>query len=181
MTAASSPRQRVRAAPPLDRARLDRLALRYVERYATSRARLAAYLVRKLRERGWEGCEPPEVEALVERVAALGYVDDAAFATARSEALGRRGFGARRVDQALYAAGIGEADGEAAREGARTRAWEAALTYARRRRIGPHATAAPDPAAQQKALAAMLRAGHGFEISRAIIACAPGDEPDAPN
>jgi hypothetical protein len=38
---------------PLERADLERFALRYVERYATTRGRLADYLKRKIRERGW--------------------------------------------------------------------------------------------------------------------------------
>lgn len=180
VTSRTSSRARGRAVPPLNPARLERLALRYVERYATSRAKLAAYLARKLRERGWEGCDDPDADALVERIAALGYVDDAAFASARSEALGRRGYGARRVDHALRAAGIDETDGAVARQGARERAWDAALIYARRRRIGPCAAQTPDPAAREKALAAMLRAGHGFDIARKIVACAPGEIPDVP-
>jgi regulatory protein len=42
-----------RALPPLDQAALQELALRYVGKYATTRAKLRAYLGRKLRERGW--------------------------------------------------------------------------------------------------------------------------------
>ena len=70
--------------PPLDKAGLEQTALFYAGRYATSRARLKAYLLRKLRERGWDGAEPPPLEALVERLAGLGYVDDRAFAAARA-------------------------------------------------------------------------------------------------
>ena len=44
-----------RPVPPLDRAALERLALRYVERFATTRGRLTDYLKRKIRERGWDG------------------------------------------------------------------------------------------------------------------------------
>lgn len=39
---------------PLDPARLERLALRYVERFATTRVKLTRYLERKVRERGWD-------------------------------------------------------------------------------------------------------------------------------
>ncbi|HVJ00769.1 MAG TPA: RecX family transcriptional regulator, partial [Sphingomonas sp.] len=52
---------------PLDRADLERLALRYVERFATTRARLAAYLDRKIRERGWAGEGSPDTVALAQR------------------------------------------------------------------------------------------------------------------
>ena len=44
-----------RPLPPLDQPALERAALRYVERYATTRAKLVAYLTRKLRERGADG------------------------------------------------------------------------------------------------------------------------------
>ena len=47
--------KKARIAPPLDEAGLNELALAYVARYATSRAKLLAYLARKLRERGWGG------------------------------------------------------------------------------------------------------------------------------
>jgi len=87
--------------PPLDRARLDELALAYVGRFATTRAKLAGYLTRKIRERGWGGAIPADVEKVIERLSALGYVDDAAYALSKSRALTGRGYGARRVRQSL--------------------------------------------------------------------------------
>ena len=60
--------------------------------------------------------------ALVERMAALGYVDDRAFAAARAAALGRRGYGERRVGEALRAAGIDEEDARRGARGGRARA-----------------------------------------------------------
>ena len=102
--------------PPLDAEALEQAALSYAGRYATTRARLAAYLARKLRERGWSGAGEPPIGRLVERMAALGYVDDRAFASARAAALTRRGYGARRVGAALRGAGIGEEDAADARE-----------------------------------------------------------------
>ena len=99
-----------RVVPPLDRDGLERLAVSYAGRYAVTRAKLKAYLARKLRERGWIGEREPPVDGLVERFARLGYVDDAAFATARAQSLSRRGYGARRVETALKVAGIEEAD-----------------------------------------------------------------------
>jgi regulatory protein len=84
----------VRRSPhPLDAARLDELALAYVARFATSTGKLAAYLARKLRERGWDedAAEPPDVEAVVERMARAGYVSDEGYARMRSASLRRRG------------------------------------------------------------------------------------------
>lgn len=164
--------------PPLDAERLERLALFYVGRYAVTRAKLIAYLVRKVRDRGWDGEGPPQTEGLADRFVELGYIDDAAFATARAGALGRRGYGARRIDQALRAAGIGEKDKAEALEEARDGAWAAALRYATRKRIGPFATERPDRPGREKALAAMLRAGHPMDLARRLIDAAPGIVPD---
>lgn len=166
------------ARPPLDGEGLERLALFYAGRYAVTRAKLGAYLARKLRERGWGGEGEPPVERLVERFTELGYVDDRAFADARAAALGRRGYGARRVDEALRAAGIEEEDGVAARAQAADGAWEAAVRFAERRRIGPFAAVPPDRPAREKALAAMLRAGHPLAIVRRLVAAAPGEVPE---
>ena len=164
MQAERQPTRTRRSAPPLDAEGLERLGLFYAGRYATTRAKLADYLRRKLRERGWSGAGAPPVEALVERFAALGYVDDAAFAAgAERRSLLRRGYGERRVAQALRAAGIGGEDAAPARREAERSAEDAALRFARRRRIGPYADAAADGsrgARGSKAAAAMLRAGH---------------------
>ena len=159
--------------PPLDEAKLNELMLAYVAKFATSRAKLASYLARKVRERGWDGPGEPPVADLVAKAARLGFVDDAAYARGKARALTARGYGERRVSQALHAAGIDEQDGEAARGHARDEAVEAALQFARRRRFGPFAARAADPAEREKHLAAMVRAGHGFRLAKAILALAP--------
>jgi len=169
------PRER-RAAPPLDAAALDRLALRYVERFQTTRAKLAYYLARKVRERGWEG-PAADPQAIAERFARIGYVDDRAFAGAKAAALGRRGLGARRVAGALTAAGVGEADRDHVAPAVAADAPDAALRFARRKRIGPYAAAPADRAGQERQVAQMLRAGHPFDLSRRIARMAPGEDP----
>jgi regulatory protein len=175
----SGPRSGPRVRKPLDEKALGALALRYVERFATTRHKLAAFLQRKLRERGWEGAGSPDLEALAERFAGLGYVDDAAFALTKARTLGQRGFGRRRVMDTLRVAGVGEDDGAAARDHADGEAVEAALRFAQRRRIGPFAAAPPvDHKARDKAIGAMIRAGHAFGLARAIVELAPGEEFD---
>jgi len=179
MCAARLPRDSARNSPrkpprPLDQARLDALALAYVGRFATTRAKLQLYLARKLRERGWEDQSEPATAALAERLARLGYIDDAAYALAKGRSLGQRGFGRRRVSMALRAAGVGEEDGRAANEAAKAEALSAALRFAERRRLGPYAAGAVDPKLRQRGLAAMVRAGHDFDLSRRIIDLPPG-------
>lgn len=168
---------RRRPLPPLDAASLERLALRYVERFATSRGKLVHYLRRKVAERGWDG---PMLDptAVADRMAALGYVDDRGFAESRGAALTRRGYGRRRVADTLHAAGLAPEDAAAALEAARGAALESALALARRKRIGPFASVVPDPRERQRQLAALLRAGHDMRVARRVIDSAPGDIPE---
>jgi regulatory protein len=163
---------------PLDPARLQELAVAYVGRFATTRAKLAAYLRRKIVEKGWDAPHPPETDRIVERMAALGYVDDAAFALSRARALEQRGYGERRVGQMLRQAGVEESDAEPAKEAASEGATAAAIRYAQRRRLGPFALQRPDTKARDRALAAMIRAGHRFDLARRLIDLPPDREID---
>ena len=166
-----------RSIPPLNESSLQELAIRYVGKYATTRAKLAAYLSRKVRERGWEGREA-DIPALAERMAGLGYVDDAAYALSKSRSLSARGYGKRRLADQLRLAGVGEQDGTAANEHADAEAVEAIIHFARRRRMGPFAAASPDPRQREKWVGAMVRAGHKLPLARAVASLNPGAESD---
>jgi len=163
-----------RARPPLNEEQLKEMALRYVGRFATSRAKLRAYLTRKIRERGWSGVGEPDLAGLAERFADSGYVDDAAFAMGKARSLSGRGYGKRRLVEQLRAAGIEDEHKKGACEHADEQAVTAALRFAERRRIGPFASTPPDRAGREKAIGAMVRAGHGFALARAIAGLAPG-------
>jgi regulatory protein len=58
-----------RALPPLSHDDLQTMALRYVGRYATTRAKLRAYLARKIRELGWDDPRAPDLEDFATRIA----------------------------------------------------------------------------------------------------------------
>jgi len=171
-------RRRNNARAPLDSAALERLAIAYVGRYATSRAKLRGYLGRKIAECGWDGEAMPPVETIVSRFAELGYVDDRTLAEARARSLAARGYGARRLGQALGALGISDADAEGVRRQSEEDAWQTALRFAERRRFGPYAREVPDEAARRRAFGAMVRAGHALEHVRRILDARPGDVPD---
>jgi regulatory protein len=174
-------RSRERPAPkPLDAAALERLALRYVERFATTRGRLTDYLNRKIRERGWAdetGSAAADPAELAQTMAELGYVDDRAFAEQRAAAMQRRGLGARRVAGVFREAGIDESDADSVAPAIADRAVESALAFARRKRIGPYGSGDGDGHGDrklhEKQLAAMLRAGHRFDLARRIVAAPP--------
>jgi regulatory protein len=165
---------------PLDPEALDMLALTYVGRFATSRAKLIAYLTRKLRERGWESDGPAPIEAVADRLVALRYVDDEAYATMKSGAMLRRGLGRRRIAETLRQDGIASEISAEAAPGANER-WDAAERLARRKRIGPYATQVPDRAIREKQIATFLRAGHDLSLTRQWVDAAPGEMPQQPD
>ena len=144
------------------------MALAYVARFATTRAKLEVYLHRKLRERGWSGEGDPGIKSIAERLVSAGYVDDAAYARAKSGSLLRRGYGMRRVSQALGAAGVEEQVRDQLRP-SESQQRQAALAMTKKRRFGPFGPQVADPAKREKQVAAMLRAGHPLDIVRQLI------------
>ena len=179
--------KRARKKRPLDETSMRDLALSYVARFATTGAKLEGYLARKIRERGVaedaDGrVRELDVTGLVTRFIELGYIDDDAYARGRSRDLTARGYGARRVEQALWAAGVEErvrsdnAPGEAESR-------RAAVLLAKKRRFGPYAIR-PDeeqPSEEhrklrEKQVAAMLRAGHLYDHVRFILDAAAEDD-----
>lgn len=173
-------REERRKPAPLDAERLNELALAYVARFATTAAKLETYLRRKIRERGWDdgvtdenargwtSDSGPDLSALAARFVDLGYIDDEAYARSKSGGLLRRGYGPRRVAQALGAAGIAKELSETMQpDGAAER--QAVLIMARKRRFGPFGQERPDRKLREKQIAAMLRAGHRLDNIRQML------------
>jgi regulatory protein len=172
---------------PLQPDALDALALAYVARFATSQAKLARYLSRKLRERGWDGPGTAQeaVAAAVDRCVRLQFVNDREFARMRGDAFMRRGLGARQVKSRLAADGIDAGDAALVLANAASQRMGTALAFARRRRLGPFARVSAvghdgddlsaDPKAYERAMGAFLRAGHDAGTARQILALAPDD------
>src|SRR5688572_20840266 len=164
--------------PPLDAAGLEQIALNYLGRYATTRAKLAAYLLRKLADRGWSEPGDPPAEAVLARLARLGYVDDRPFPPAPAAALSRRGHGEPRTGHAPRPAGARPEDAPGWQEEAGA-GLTAALRLAEGGGIGPFAAEEPDRAGREKAMGILLRAGHPPALARRVASCRPGEFPDA--
>lgn len=164
---------------PLTKTYLERAALHYLERYASSVAGLRRVLMRRVdtaaRE---ERCDPAEarpwVEEVVARFAASGIVDDRSFAEGKAASLRRRGESARRISMKLREKGVdgdlidtvleehdGE-DGEAAEIAA-------ACRFARRRRLGPLRDPQEREARRDRDMAALARAGFSLDIARRVL------------
>jgi regulatory protein len=153
----------------LNAAKLREIGLTYVARYATSRLKLRRYLARKIGEAEWTDEKAPDVDHLVNDFTRLGYVDDRAFATSKLKSLAQRGYGEMRTRHTLRGDGIDEDTYGEAHSEMDMPAYEIALRYAQRRRLGPFARAAPDAEQYRKHIASMMRAGHSIEIVRKIL------------
>ncbi|MGE0221706.1 MAG: regulatory protein RecX [Acetobacteraceae bacterium] len=158
------------SAPPTE-ASLHEAALAYLARFATTEAGLRRILGRRI-DRWARTVEDREAVAdqlaeaeraaasVVAKLAALGAVNDAAYAESRARGLTRAGVSRRGIAARLAAKGV---DPEVARaalpEDAETEL-AAALTLARRRRIGPfRAGPPPDAAGRMKEMGVLARAG----------------------
>src|SRR5262249_40068318 len=119
------------------------------------------------------------VARVLARLAAAGLLDDGAFAAARAQTLQRRGASTRAIRARLAAQGL---DGEAIEDALAARRVDgidpelaAALSLARRRRIGPFRDSGRADH-RLRDLGVLARAGFGADIARRVI---DADDPDA--
>ena len=164
---------------------LERWALAYLGRYASSSENLRRVLLRRARRRAPASPEAAQqvaglVDALVERYRLSGLLDDAAYAIARVQSLHRRGESTTKIRARLAAKGV---ESTVAAEAVRTLRAEAAdpdlaaaCAFARRRRIGPYRRAAANPARE---LGVFARAGFTRRIAERVLACADIDAVEA--
>lgn len=171
---------------PLTKAYLERAALHYLERYASSVDGLRRVLMRRVDKAAREErCDPEEakpwVEEVVSRFAASGLVDDRSFAEGRTASLRRRGESARRIALKLREKGI---DGDLIdavleeEDGPDSQAAEfaAACRFARRRRLGPMRDGTEREERRDRDMAALARAGFSLDVARRVLDL---DDPDA--
>jgi regulatory protein len=155
---------------------LERWALAYLGRYASSSENLRRVLLRRARRQASpEAAQQAAglVDALVERYRLSGLLDDAAYAMARVQSLHRRGESTARIRARLAAKGV---ENSIAAEAVRTLRAEAAdpdlaaaCAFARRRRLGAYRRAAADP---MRELGVFARAGFARRIAERVLACA---------
>jgi regulatory protein len=169
----------------VDSALIERWALHYLGRYASSAENLRRVLLRRVRKRLAEDREAASeaatvVDALVGRYRESGLVDDAAYAGAQARSRLRRGQSLRRIRAGLAAKGVGADDASAALAALRDEGGDpdlaAACAFARRRRLGPYRRGPGDRA---KELGAFARAGFARAAAEAVLACADVEAAEA--
>ncbi|MBA1155311.1 regulatory protein RecX [Microvirga mediterraneensis] len=161
---------------------LQRAALAYLERYASSAENLRRVLRRKVDKRCRLRGEDPAgfrdmIDEVVEKSIRSGLIDDARYAEARVATLRRRGGSARAIQAKLSAKGVDRTAIAAALEGEDGDEEQAARAFARRRKLGPFRPGERAPY-RDKDLAAMARAGFRFDVARDVIDRDPDDDPD---
>jgi regulatory protein len=154
---------------------LERWALHYLGRYASSAENLRRVLMRRVRRHSPETALQVSalIDALVARYRESSLLDDAAYAAGRVQSLHRRGDSLQTIRARLVAKGVAASDVADAVSGLRSAAADpdlvAACAFARRRRLGPYRRAAVDHARE---LGAFARAGFSRRVAEAVLACA---------
>ncbi len=157
---------------------LENAALFHLARFASSAENLRRVLMRRVERSARvhqtdieEGAAA--VAEIVARFTASGLIDDAGYAAGRALSLFRRGASRRKIRVFLSQKGVGDEDIEAALAGLARESGDpelaAALTLARRRRLGPYRVPGDRDDHRQKDLAILARAGFGYQVARRII------------
>jgi regulatory protein len=176
--------------PPMTRQRLERAALAYVQRFASSTAMLRQVLARKLRRAADQGALDDATagyqwaDEIVATLQAKGLVNDRLYAEAKATSLHRRGLGKQRIVATLAQKGLDETDTRAALAQVMTETQSdttdaldrrAAWMLARKRRLGPFAPAETRAARRARDLAVLGRAGFSYELARSVIDASDDD------
>jgi len=170
-----------RTASPITAKYLQNAAVFYLERYASSAEGLRRVLRRRVSKARLLDAPVMEnvdeaIEAVVQKFVSAGLLDDTAFAQTKARSLHRRGLSGRLTRQRLQVAGVGREDVDKAMEALdeelgtdpARRELQAALAFARRRRLGPWRTKDRETN-KPRDLASMARAGFAYELARRVI------------
>lgn len=159
---------------PVTEAYLERAALHYLERFASTEANLCRVLERKVKRRLDGDAFTREhgswIEACAQKCVRYGYVDDNRYAESRFASLLRKGKPLRIIGQDLRYKGVPQEIVEqllfeAREDEANNPDLQAAAAYVRRRRFGAFRRADRTSDEKiEKEKAAMMRAGFSYEL-----------------
>lgn len=164
--------------PPASEDDLAEIAVRYLERFPTTTSRMQAFLRRKVADSLSEGlCSAAQAaawtDAVVRRMVSARLLDDRRWAESRARVLHRRGRALRVIRRDLLAHGLpqdlADAGIFALSDEHPDVELQAAMTLARRRRLGPWAPPERRQIGREKHLAVLARAGFSFAIARRVV------------
>ena len=169
--------ERKRRKPPaITAAYLEGQLSRYLDRYEASVQRCKEVLQRRVRASiAYHGGEMSDFQSIVEEVVAkqvtTGRLNDHRFATEWLDSLRRRGASRLKIRFSLRQKGVPNSIvDDVLREGAEDAERQAAIAYAKRRRLGPYArTIAIDYKDKRRELASMARAGFSYALASEVL------------
>ncbi len=182
-------RSRAEAPRPLDRATLKEKALRYLDRFDATAAKLRTVLRRAVdraiarseaeqRNEAYQWCDE-----VVARCVESGLVNDSRYATSLAQGMRRHGASARAIVERLVSRGVARETAHTtlrslASEGQDDPELDAARALVRRRRLGRYRPEPDRQACRNKDLAALARAGFTFDIAKRALEVPSDNEGD---
>jgi regulatory protein len=162
---------------PIEPDELERLALRYLDRFDCSVQKLRTHLAGVIRRRGGDReILGAKIDSLLERYQASGLLNDARFAGNLAERLQERGGSRRAIVEKLRRRGVTSGVAQAAIKSSPASELEAARAFVRKRRLGPYRPEAEREENRRRDLAALARTG--FDHDTAIRALGYGRDDD---
>lgn len=168
-----------RRLPPPSEENLKAYAMRYLARFAASEDRLRRLLLRRAAKaaaaHAMEDVDPRDaITNVLADMRRLGFLDDRLFAEARARSLNQRGQPPRTIRARLKQQGVAGPTVEAALDRlAEDLAGDperiAAIALARRRKLGPFASADRRVERRERDLAAMARAGFAYDVALSVV------------
>ncbi len=158
--------------------RLENAALHYLGRFTSSSDSLRRVLMRRaLRSAHYYGSDTEEATVWVNEVVAKmkeqGFVNDRTFAEGRINSLLLKGMPLRRIRLELRKKGICEGIIDEIidryEEDAETIDFKAAVSLAKRRRLGPFSTILNDRNKREKDMSSLARAGFELDIIKRVM------------
>ena len=164
---------------------LENVAIYYLKRYASSAANLKSVLMRRvLKSARHHGTDVEEgrdwINDVVTKLQNAGYLDDRQYAETRIHSLFARGLSLRAIRMKLSEKGV-PADIvtealEVLCEESENPELQAAITAARRRKLGPYRTRGDRQENRERDLASLARGGFSYDIAVTVVDTATVEE-----
>ncbi|HMJ16349.1 MAG TPA: regulatory protein RecX [Polyangiaceae bacterium] len=172
-------------AKPITRETLEHVALRYLDRFDASVAKLRRVLEGHVRRASRvhetdATAASQMIDELLARYVASGLLSDRRFAENLVVGLRARGASQRRITHKLRERGIGQQDTEQALQSSgadsQDAEFRAAVEFVRKKKLGPHRDPEQRAARRKADLAALARAGFSYELARRVLGPSPDED-----
>jgi regulatory protein len=165
---------------PVTQQSLRNAALRYIDRFATSRDNLRKVLMRRVQKSHYHHGTDLElasqwIEELLDKLEKSQFINDQTYADMRAGSLHRRGTSQRILKMKLKEKGLSEdtitkaLETLSAENESENLERDAAIALAKRRRLGPWRLPEKRSDTKDKDLASLARAGFSYDLAKEII------------